>query len=340
MRVLVTGAAGMIGTKLVRRLLEEKSLAGRTITALDLFDVVSSEVAGVPGIEVETIVGDISDPHIAARLTENRPDVVFHLASVVSGEAETDFDLGYKVNVDGGRALLEGLRANNNRPRFVFASSGAVFGGPMPDLIDDNFAPVPQTSYGTQKIIIEAMVQDYSRKGFIEGISIRLPAICIRPGKPNKAASGFYSGIIREPLNGLDSVVPISRDVLHSMASPRSAVGFLIHAAQLDSDAIGPCRSLNMPGVYCTVGEQIDAMVRVAGPQYLRFLRDEPDPIIERIVSTWPRGYDAVRARTLGFKGDADFDEIIRIYIEEEMPNGLPALGHGSGRAATGSELL
>ncbi|MFW7354780.1 MAG: D-erythronate dehydrogenase [Brucella sp.] len=326
MRILVTGAAGMIGRKLVSRLVETGKLGGRSITALDLFDVVSCGLPDVSGIEITDIVGDIGDPATVTLLTTKQPDVVFHLASIVSGEAETNFELGYKVNVDGGRALLEGVRVNNNRPRFVFASSGAVFGGILPDIIDDNFAPVPQTSYGTQKLIIEALVQDYSRKGFIEGVSIRLPAICIRPGKPNKAASGFYSGIIREPLNGIESVVPVSRDLLHSSASPRSAVGYLIHAAELDSESIGPCRSLNMPSVYCTVGEQIDALERVAGSQYLRFLRDEPDPFIERIVTSWPRGYNPARARALGFKGDADFDEIIRIYLEEEMPNGLPAL--------------
>lgn len=328
MRILITGAAGMIGSKLTRRLLDEKSLGGSTITALELFDVFPALEPSMPDIEINTHVGDISDPAVSGRLATTRPDVVFHLASIVSGEAETKFDLGYKVNLDGGRALLEGLRDNGNRPRFVFSSSGAVFGGPFPDLIDDNFAPVPQTSYGTQKVMVEALVQDYTRKGFIEGVSIRLPAICIRPGKPNKAASGFYSGIIREPLNGIEAVVPVSRDILHSSASPRSAVGFLLHAAELDGARIGQRRSLNMPGVYCTVGEQIDAMVRVAGPQYLRFLHDEIDPAIERIVSTWPRGYDAARARELGFKGDKDFDEIVRIYIEEEMPNGLPPLPH------------
>lgn len=326
MRILITGAAGMIGSKLTRHLLRQQTLGGQTITAMDLFDVAAASTPLTPDVEINIHVGDITEPEVQARLTATRPDAVFHLASVVSGEAETNFELGYKVNVEGGRALLEGLRANGNRPRFIFASSGAVFGGPFPELIDDNFAPVPQTSYGTQKVIVEALVQDYTRKGFIEGVSIRLPAICIRPGKPNKAASGFYSGIIREPLNGIEAVVPVSRDILHSIASPRSAVGFLIHAAELESEKVGTRRSLNMPGVYCTVGEQIDAMVRVAGPQYLRYLRDEIDPAIERIVSTWPRGYEATRARELGFKGDTDFDEVIRIYIEEEMPNGLPPL--------------
>ncbi|MDG4886826.1 D-erythronate dehydrogenase [Mesorhizobium sp. WSM4887] len=322
MRILVTGAAGMIGSKLVRNLVNRRELSGHPISTLDLFDVVPAAIPNGSDIKTDIHVGDIAEPETAERLAATRPDIIFHLASVVSGEAETNFDLGYRVNVDGGRALLEGLRHNGNKPRVVFASSGAVFGGPFPDLIDDDFAPVPQTSYGTQKIIVEALVQDYSRKGFIDGVSIRLPAICIRPGKPNKAASGFYSGIIREPLNGVEAVVPVSRDIIHSSASPRSAVGFLIHAAELQSERIGSRRSLNMPGVYCTVGEQIDAMARVAGPQYLRFVRDEIDPTIEGIVSTWPRGYLATRAQELGFKGDADFDEIIRIYIEEEMPGG------------------
>lgn len=269
--------------------------------------------------------GDIADPAIVARLTARRPDLVFHLASVVSGEAESNFDLGYRVNVDGGRHLLEGLRANGNCPRFVF-SSGAIFGDLLPDFIGDDFAPVPQTSYGSQKLVVEALVQDHTRKGFIDGVSIRLPAICVRPGKPNKAASGFYSGVIREPLNGIEAVVPVPREMKHSCVSPRTAVRYLVHAAEIDSQAIGAGRSLNMPGVFCTVGDQIDAMARVAGPQYLRLLRDEVDPVIERIVGNWPRGYDAARARALGFEAEKDFDEIIRIYIEEEMPNGLPPL--------------
>ncbi|RWJ05697.1 D-erythronate dehydrogenase [Mesorhizobium sp.] len=324
MRVLVTGAAGMIGSRLVKRLLELGGLAGRPLKSLDLFDAFTCTVPEAPGVEIRTFQGDIAEVGMSQQLAAAKPDVVFHLASIVSGEAETNFDLGYRVNLHGGLALLEALRIQGNRPRFVFSSSGAVFGGPVPDLIDDDFAPTPLTSYGTQKVMVEALVQDYTRKGFIEGVSIRLPAICIRPGKPNKAASGFYSGIIREPLNGIETVVPVPRDIVHSSASPRSAVGFLIHAAQIDSDCIGKRRSLNMPGVFCTVGEQIDAMVRVAGPQYLHFLRDEIDPAIERIVSTWPKGYHATRARELGFTAEADFDEIIRIYIEEEMPGGLP----------------
>ncbi|TJW02151.1 MAG: SDR family oxidoreductase [Mesorhizobium sp.] len=328
MRVLVTGAAGMLGSRLVKRLLDQGALAGHPVTAIDLFDAFPCTPPDAPGVEIRTLHGDIADAAISGRLAASKPDFVFHLASIVSGEAETNFDLGYRVNLQGGLALLEGLRAQGNRPRFVFSSSGAVFGGPVPDLIDDDFAPTPLTSYGSQKLIVEALVQDYTRKGFIEGVSIRLPAICIRPGKPNKAASGFYSGIIREPLNGVEAVVPVSRDIVHSSASPRSAVGFLIHAAEIDSSRVGHRCSLNMPGVFCTVGEQIEAMARVAGPQYLRLLRDEIDPAIERIVSTWPKGYRATRAKELGFTAEADFDEIIRIYIEEEMPDGPSPLGN------------
>ncbi|RWE00065.1 D-erythronate dehydrogenase [Mesorhizobium sp.] len=327
MRVLVTGAAGMLGSRLVKRLVDQGSLAGRPVTAIDLFDAFPCRPPDAPGVEIRTFQGDIADAALSERLAASKPDFVFHLASIVSGEAETNFDLGYRVNLHGGLALLEALRAQGNRPRFVFSSSGAVFGGPVPDLIDDDFAPTPLTSYGSQKLIVEALVQDYTRKGFIDGVSIRLPAICIRPGKPNKAASGFYSGIIREPLNGVEAVVPVPRDIVHSSASPRSAVGFLMHGAEIDSDRIGQRRSLNMPGVFCTVGEQIEAMARVAGPQYLRLLRDEIDPAIERIVSTWPKGYRATRAKELGFTAEADFDEIIRIYIEEEMPDGLWPLG-------------
>jgi len=326
MRVLVTGAAGMIGSRLFNHLLKDPVLGGRKITAIELFDVVPATAPAASGITTTTHVGDISDPAVAARLAATRPDIVFHLAGVVSGEAEANFNLGYRVNIEGSHQLFEGLRANGNCPRVVFSSSGAVFGDPLPDLIADDLAPVPQTSYGAQKLVVETLVQDYTRKGFIDGVSIRLPAICIRPGKPNKAASGFYSGIIREPLNGIEAVVPVPRDTRHSTVSPRSAVRFLLHAAQLDSAAIGTRRSLNMPGVYCSVGEQIEAMARVAGPHYLAFLHDAIDPEIERIVGTWPRGYEATRALALGFRGDTDFDEIIRIYIEEELQNRLPPL--------------
>lgn len=321
MRVLVTGATGMIGGKLVKRLLDEGRLAGRAISALELFDVVPPTQESAKGIAVFHKVGDLAAPGTAETLVARKPDIIFHLASVVSGEAETNLELGYRVNLDGSRMLFDAIRGLAYNPRVVFTSSGAVFGAPFPDLIPDNFHLTPMTSYGTQKLMVEALLSDYTRRGYLDGVSIRLPAICVRPGKPNKAASGFYSSIIREPLHGIEATVPISRSLLHTSASPRAAVGYLIHAAGLDSKDIGARRGLNMPGVCCTVGEQIDALARIAGDDVLRLIKDVPDPAIARIVETWPTGYEATRGRELGFEGEKDFDEIIRVYIEEEMPD-------------------
>ena len=209
----------------------------------------------------------------AESLVASRPDVVFHLAGIVSGEAEANFDLGYRVNLDGTRALFDAIRLAGFAPRVVFTSSIAVFGAPFPDVIPDDFHPTPLTSYGTQKQMSEALLADYSRRGFFDGIGIRLPTICVRPGKPNKAASGFFSGIIREPLNGQEAILPVPRSVVHTHASPRSAVNFLIHAAQIDGAAVGPRRNLTMPGVAVTVGEQIEALERIAGAE-----GGKPDP--------------------------------------------------------------
>ncbi len=255
MRVLVTGAAGMIGRKLAARLAADGEVAGRKITALDLHDVVTPTIPQAT-FACETFVGDLVDPAQIATLIGRKPELVFHLAGVVSGEAESNFDLGYRVNLDGSRALFDAIRLSGTKPRVVFSSSIAVFGGPFPDVIDDEFHTVPLTSYGTQKLMTEGFLVDYTRRGFMDGIGIRLPTICVRPGKPNKAASGFFSNIIREPLAGKEAVLPVPRSVVHTHASPRSAVGFLIHAAGLDGEAVGPRRCLNMPGVAVTVGHQ------------------------------------------------------------------------------------
>jgi nucleoside-diphosphate-sugar epimerase len=246
--------------------------------------------------------------------------VIFHLAGVVSGEAEIDFDKGYRVNLDGTRALLEAVRAvSGYRPKVVFTSSIAVFGAPFPASIPDEFHLTPLTSYGTQKAISELLLADYTRRSFLDGVGIRLPTICVRPGKPNKAASGFFSGIIREPLAGQEALLPVPETVRHTHASPRAAIGFLIHAAGLSREALGPRVNLSMPGVSCTVGEQIAALRRVAGDKVADRIRHEPDALVARIVSGWAERLDARRAHELGFKAEASFDDIIRAHVEDEL---------------------
>ena len=321
MRVLVIGAAGMIGAKLVRRLVADGGLAGRSIDSLILADwVTPTAPAGAP-FQVTTEAIDLTAPGAAASLVAARPDVIFHLAAIVSGEAEADFEKGYRVNLDGTRFLLEAIRkvGDGYRPRVVFTSSIAVFGAPFPEAISDEFFQTPLTSYGTQKAIDELLLSDYTRRGFIDGVGIRLPTICVRPGKPNKAASGFFSGIIREPLAGEEAILPVPETVRHWHASPRSAVGFLVHAAGVDGDRLGARRNLSMPGVSVTVGEQIAALRKVAGDTVAGRIRREPDATIMRIVEGWPRNFAPERAVALGFRAEQNFEEIIRIHIADEL---------------------
>jgi nucleoside-diphosphate-sugar epimerase len=319
--VLIIGGAGMVGRKLAERLAKDGTVAGRKIERLVLQDIVEPTApAGAP-FATQGIAGDFSVPGLTDELVRSRPDVIFHLAAIVSGEAEADFDKGYRINLDGTRLLLESIRklGDGYKPRLVFTSSIAVFGAPFPDAITDEFFTTPLTSYGTQKAICELLLADYSRKGFVDGIGIRLPTICVRPGKPNKAASGFFSGIIREPLNGQEAILPVARDVRHWHASPRAAVGFLLHAAELDLAKLGPRRNLTMPGLSVTVAEQIEALRRVAGEAAVALIREEPDQTIRGIVAGWARSFDAKRALALGFKSDASFEEIIRIYQQDEL---------------------
>jgi nucleoside-diphosphate-sugar epimerase len=240
---------------------------------------------------------------------------------VVSAEAELDFEKGTRINLDGSRALIEAIRTvgNGYRPRLVFTSSIAVFGAPFPDAIADDFHLTPLTSYGTQKAVTELLLADYTRRGFLDGVGIRLPSIVVRPGRPNKAASGFFSSIIREPLAGEEAVLPVADSVLHWHASPRAAVGFLVHAAGLAPEKLGPRVNLTMPGVCCTVAEQIAALRRIAGDKVAGRIRREPDPLVARIVAGWPSRFDPRRALALGFRGEASFDEIIRVHIEDEL---------------------
>ncbi len=312
----------MVGRKLVERLLRDGGIGNRDITRMTLQDVVAPEQPPDASVPVRIVTSDFADAGAAAPLVAERPDVIFHLAAIVSGEAEAEFDKGYRINLDGTRHLIDAIRAvgGGYRPRLVFTSSIAVFGAPFPDRIGDEFFQTPLTSYGTQKAICELLIADYTRKGLLDGVGIRLPTICVRPGKPNKAASGFFSNIIREPLAGAEAVLPVSEDVRHWHASPRSAVGFLIHAATMDTGTMGARRNLSMPGLSVTVGEQIAALERVAGKGVTTRIRREPDPIIVGIVSGWPRNFNTERALRLGFTtAEKTFDDIIRIHIEDEL---------------------
>jgi len=321
MHIFITGAAGMIGRKLTARLVADGVLNNRPVEKLTLLDVVTPAKPENFSGAVETAAADIADPAVLRRLTGGRHDVIFHLAAVVSAEAEIDFDKGMRINLDGSRALLDAVRAvsDNYCPRLVFTSSIAAFGAPFPDAIADEFHLTPLTSYGTQKAAIELLLADYTRRGFLSGVGIRLPSIVVRPGKPNKAASGFFSSIIREPLAGQEATLPVDDTVLHWHASPRAAVGFLIHAAGLDAAKLGPRINLTMPGVCCTVAEQIAALRRIAGDEVAARIRRQPDPLIARIVAGWPSRFDPRRALALGFRGDGSFDDIIRAHIEDEL---------------------
>jgi nucleoside-diphosphate-sugar epimerase len=327
MRVVILGAAGMIGRKLTARLLADGNVGDDAVERLTLADVVAPQQPASAADRVEVVASDLAAPGEAERLVGGRPDLIFHLAAVVSGEAEADFDKGYRVNLDGTRALLEAVRAahiaDGYHPRLVFTSSIAVYGPPLPNPIPEDYQEAPLTSYGTQKAIGELLLADYTRRGFVDGIGLRLPTICIRPGRPNKAASGFFSSILREPLVGREAVLPVPETIRHWHASPRSAVEFLVRAATLDGQEVGPRRTLSMPGLSATVGEQIEALRRVAGEQAVQLIRREPDESIMRIVETWAPALDATRALRLGFAAESSFDQIIRVHIEDELGGSL-----------------
>ncbi|WP_037457558.1 D-erythronate dehydrogenase [Skermanella stibiiresistens] len=323
MHILIIGAAGMVGRKLTERLVADGRLGDAELSVLTLVDVIDPPVPDGFAGEVRTVAADVSSPGEAGSLIASRPDVVFHLAAIVSGEAEADFDKGYRINLDGTRFLFDAIRLEGvkapYKPRVVFSSSIAVFGAPFPEKIGDEFFLTPLTSYGTQKAMGELLLADYSRRGFFDGIGIRLPTICIRPGKPNKAASGFFSNILREPLVGQEAVLPVGEDVRHWHASPRSAVGFLLRAATMDLEPLGWRRNLSMPGLSATVGEQIEALRKVAGDKAVKLIRHEPDPFIIKMVGGWARDFDTGRAESLGFQAEKSFEEIIRAHMEDEL---------------------
>ncbi|MEX0276978.1 MAG: D-erythronate dehydrogenase [Ruegeria sp.] len=318
-RVLVIGGGGMLGQKLAHRI-AKKELFGPE-AEVSLFDL-SFPAHGAAGSE---ITGNIAAPGVAKSLAAQRPDIIFHLAAIVSGQAETDFALGWDVNLFATWALLNALKDEHEasegtyQPRLVFASSIAVFGAPFPNQIDDAFLSAPLTSYGAQKAASELMITDFSRKGFIDGISLRLPTLCVRPGKANAAASSFFSGIIREPLNGVEALLPVAETVRHWHASPRAAATFLTHAATLDTQLLNGRTAMNMPGVSCTVAEQIEALRNAAGAEVVGLIKRDPDPAIASIVKNWPRDFRTDRAIELGFEAESSFDEIIRVYLEDDF---------------------
>jgi D-erythronate 2-dehydrogenase len=321
MHVLILGAGGMLGRKLAAAIAAAGHIGGTGVSRLTLADI-AEPAAPAFARDMRRIAVNIADPGVAPGLIADRPDMIFHLAAVVSGEAEADFDKGYAVNLDATRALFEAIRITRDyRPRVVFTSSIAVFGPPFPTLIPTDHHLTPATSYGTQKAITELLLNDYSRRGFMDGIALRLPTLCIRPGAPNRAASSFFSGILREPLAGLPAILPVPDTVRHWFASPRAATGFLLHAAMLDLRQLGVARALTMPGLSATVADQIAALGRIAGPKATALIRREPDPFIERIVSGWAGALDASRATALGFRAETSFDQIVQVYLEDDLPS-------------------
>ena len=333
MHILIIGAAGMVGRKITAAILANPAIAGQPVTALTLADMTVPEAphwpaGAVTAGAVTACAIDLANPDAPAQLIAGRPDIIIHLAAVVSSDAEMHFDKGYAVNVDGTRALLEAVRhaGDGYCPRLVFASSLAIFGPPFPaGRIPDDFAPQPRTSYGTQKVIAELLINDYSRKGMIDGLSLRLPTICVRPGKPNAAASGFFSGIIREPLIGQAATLPVPETTRHWHASPRSAAGFFVHAAGMETASLGHSRALNMPGLSVTVAEQIEALRAVAGQGAVDLIRPAHDPLVADIVGGWGEDYEASRARALGFAAEGSFEDIIKVHIEDELAGAVAA---------------
>ncbi len=322
MEVLITGGAGFLGMKLARELLARHTLADaagkqQPVTRIVLLD--RNAPQGLDDPRISVIEGDVADAAVIARALTPSIDSVFHLAAVVSGEAEADFDLGMRINLDATRILLEQARHNGNRPRVVFASSVAAFGGELPAQVLDSTAPTPQGSYGVQKVIGELLVNDYSRRRFIDGRSIRLPTITVRPGKANKAASSFASGIVREPLNGVEAVCPVSPETKVWAMSPRSAIANLVQAHEISASDVGTGGAISLPGLATTAGEMVAALARVAGDDVAKRVRWEKDDAITRLVGSWPGSFLTPRADRLGFVRDASFDDVVRAYIEEEL---------------------
>ncbi|HUH93487.1 MAG TPA: D-erythronate dehydrogenase [Casimicrobiaceae bacterium] len=322
MRVVITGGAGFLGSRLAKALLERGSLTDargetRSLRELALVDVAAATISDP---RVKAIAGDLADPAVIERAVTPATDSIFHLAAIVSGQAEAEFDTGMRVNLDATRALLERCRTLARPPKFVFASSLAVFGGTLPDPVPDAAQLTPQTSYGTQKAVGELLVYDMTRKGYVDGRSLRLPTVTVRPGKPNRAASSFASGIIREPLSGVDAVCPVARDTRVWVVSPRSVIASLIVGHEAPASAFAHTRSVNVPGLCVSIGEMVEALRRIAGDAVAARVKWQLDPATDRIVQTWPVRFEPVLGPKLGMRADPDFDSIVRAYIEDDLP--------------------
>lgn len=320
MRTIITGGGGFLGQMVARALIERGGLASEPgavthITELVLLDqFFPADHIIDERIKYET--GDVGDTTLLKRVFSTQVDAIFHLAAVVSAGAEADFDLGMRVNLDAARAMLEACRLQATPPRVVFTSSVAAFGGELPAVVVDSTAATPQSSYGTQKVIGELLISDYTRKGFIDGRTVRLPTIVIRPGKPNRAASGFMSSILREPLNGEPAVCPVPPEAKMWILSPQRAVEALIRAVELPGSAWGWNRTLNAPGSTVSVAEALAALEAIAGKETAARVRFARDPAIEKIVLSWPARFVTERAERMGFKRDAGIDDIIRAHIQ------------------------
>lgn len=319
MNILIIGGGGFIGQKLARKLAERGQLRGTGIERLVLADV-NQPAAIEADFKVDTVTTDITDRAAVDDLIRDDTDVIFHLAAVVSAHAEADFETGMAVNLNGVLNVLERCRALSDTPVLVYTSSLAVFGGEVPDPIEDWTIPNPQTSYGAQKAIGELLVNDYSRRGFIDGRGFRLPTISVRPGKPNRAASSFMSSIIREPLNDIEAVCPVDPDFKHYYLSPRRCVDNLIRGAEVNAQDLGANRCMSMPGQTLTIRQMIDAMTEVAGPEPAKLIKWEEQPEIGEIVSGWRFDYNPQKALKLGLTADADFTENVRYFMQDDLP--------------------
>jgi nucleoside-diphosphate-sugar epimerase len=324
MKVVITGGTGFIGRKLAHRLLQRGAIAGpggreTNIDELVLFDVAQPRPPIPPNNRLKIVTGDIADPATVRQLIDKSTGTVFHLAAVVSGQAEADTDIGYRVNLDGTRTVLEACRALGTAPRLVFASSLAVYGGDLPEAIADDTPLTPQTSSGAQTAIGELLVNDYSRKGYIDGRALRLPTIVVRPGRPNRAASTWVSSIFREPLSGVEVECPVSRESVMACLSPRRLIAAIEQVHGLPAERFGYSRSVLLPGISATVNEMVEALRRAGGEAAVKRIRWAPDPVIQKIVDGWPRAIAAQRAAALGIRADASMDEIVQGFIEDDL---------------------